>query len=243
MNEALLWGFLSTVSLMIGAAVALYFKLSNKTIGLVTALGVGALISSVSFDLVEEAFSESQTIWVVIAGMALGSLVYLIGDLLIRRFGGGDRKNYTGADSENSGLAILLGIILDGIPESIAIGMTIVTGGGVSVVMILAVFLSNVPEALSSSTGLLASGWKKRNIISLWLIVMVISILSTLVGYLLFADSSVLLRVSILSFASGAILTMLANTMIPEAYRDSGILTGLFVMIGFCLALAIGALN
>lgn len=243
MSEALLWGFLSTVSLLIGAVIAIRFKLSNKTIGFIMAFGVGALISSVSFELVEEAFNESQEIWIVALGMAVGALVYFFGDLLIKKFGGGNRKNYTGADTnKDSGLAILLGTVLDGIPESMVIGMTVVAGGGVSIVMVLAVFLSNIPEALTSSTGLLKSGWKKSKIIILWLIVMAVSILATVLGYVLFADGSGIFRAFILSFAGGAILTMLANTMVPEAYRDSGILTGLIVVTGFCLAFAIGTI-
>lgn len=244
MIEALLWGLISTSSLLVGAVIALRFKIPKKVIGLIMAFGVGSLISSVCFELVEEAFNETQEIWIIAAGLATGALVYFVGDLLISRFGGKNRKNYTGADEgADSGTAILLGTVLDGVPESIVVGLTIVGGGGVSVAMVVAVFLSNVPEALTSSTGLLASGWKKRSIAGLWLIVIAVSILAVLAGYFIFADMSGLVRALILSFAGGAILTMLANTMIPEAYRDSGKLTGLIVVLGFCLAFAITAIS
>ncbi len=244
MFEALLWGLATSGSLLIGAIVALRFKLPQRIIGFVMAFGVGALISSVSFELVMEAFSESQDLWTVSLGLLVGALVYFIGDFLIDKLGGKNRKNSQAIDqSENTGLPILLGTVLDGIPESIVIGLTIVGGGGVSVAMIIAVFLSNIPEGLTSSTGLRASGWKKRSIIGLWAIVIAMSALSAVAGYLIFADTSGVTKAFILSFAGGAILTMLADTMIPEAYRDSGKLTGLIVVFGFCLAFALTTLE
>jgi ZIP family zinc transporter len=109
--------------------------------------------------------------------------------------------------------------------------------------MIVAVFLSNIPEALTSSTGLLGSGWKKRSVLGLWLAVVAVSALSAAVGYLVFTGASGIIKAFILSFAGGAILTMLADTMIPEAYRESGKPTGLIVVLGFCLAFAITTLE
>ncbi len=244
MLEALMWGVLTSGSLLIGALIALKFKFSHKLIGFVMAFGVGALMSSVSFELVTEAFSESQDIFIVCIGLFAGALTYFGGDLMIDRFGGSNRKNMRGANQEeNIGLPILLGTVLDGIPESIVIGLTVVGGGGVSVAMIVAVFLSNIPEGLTSSTGLRASGWKKRSIIGLWLVVIAVSSLSCLVGYVAFADTAGATKAFILSFAGGAILTMLADTMIPEAYRESGKLTGLIVVLGFCLAFALTTLE
>lgn len=244
MTEALLWGFLSAASLLVGAVIALRFKISHKIIGFIMAFGVGALICSVCFELVDDAFAESQEIWIVAAGLAAGAITYFIGDYLIGRFGGKNRKNIKGAGArDDEGLPILLGTVLDGIPESIVIGLTIVGGGGVSIALVVAVFLSNVPEALTSSTGLLASGWKKRYIVGLWLVVIAVSVAATLAGYLIFADASGTFKAFILSFAGGAILTMLADTMIPEAYRDSGKLTGLMVVLGFCLAFTVTTLE
>lgn len=245
MNEALFLGFLSAGSLLIGAGFALRFKMSSKVLGLIMSFGVGALISSVSFELIGDAFNESKNITVVAVGSLAGALVYFVGDLLISKFGGKNRKNSTVVSKKNddSGPAILLGTILDGIPESVVIGLTILQGGVVSVAMLCAVFLSNIPEALSSTTGLLARGWKKRDIIILWLIVVIISTLASLAGYALFAGATDIVRAFTLSFAGGAILTMLANTMLPEAYRNTGKITGLVVILGFLLAFAITTLQ
>jgi ZIP family zinc transporter len=117
--------------------------------------------------------------------------------------------------------------------------MTIVAGEGVSVAMIVAVFLSNIPEALTSSSGLIANGWKKRAGLGLWCAVIAVSALAAVVGYAVFAGTGGVTKALILSFAGGAILTMLTDTMIPEAYRESGKVTGLIVALGFCLAFAI----
>jgi ZIP family zinc transporter len=240
MTEALMWGLLTSGSLLIGAVTGLRFNLSPKIMGFIMAFGVGALISSVCFELVEEAYSESQSIPVVLAGLLVGAFVYFIGDWLIDKFGGKNRKNMQGSGAGNSvGLPILLGTILDGIPESMAIGLTLLKGGSVSVAMIVAVFLSNIPEGLTSSTGLFADGWKKRSVIGLWIVVVAMSSFSSLLGYTVFGDTSGATNAFILSFAGGAILTMLADTMIPEAYRDSGKLTGIIMVLGFCLAYAI----
>ena len=235
MGEALLLGVITSGSLMIGAFLALRFNISSKIIGLIMAFGVGALISSVCFELVEEAFTESQNIVIVVIGLFAGALTYFFGDMFIDKIGGKNRKNMNGTDS-NIGLPILLGTVLDGVPESIVIGISTIGGSGLSTAMVAAVFLSNIPEALSSSKGLLASGWKKTSIIGLWLVVIAMSVLSALFGYFVFADVSGVIKAFILSFAGGAILTMLADTMIPEAYRETGKLTGLAVVLGFSMA-------
>ncbi len=240
MPEALIWGLVTSGALLIGAAAALVIKIPHKLIGFIMAFGVGALISSVCFELVQEAFLESQSILTIAVGLLSGAAVYFTGDLLIDKAGGRHRKNMRSTECDNNvGLPILLGTILDGIPESIVIGMTIVGGGSVSIAMVVAVFLSNIPEGLTSSTGLIASGWSRRSVLGLWLAVIAVSVLSAALGFIVFAGTSGEIKAFILSFAGGAILTMLADTMIPEAYRDSGKITGLIVTLGFCLAFAI----
>jgi ZIP family zinc transporter len=240
MAQAFLWGVVTSGSLLLGAVMALRLKISHRAIGFVAAFGIGALISSVSFELVQEAYSQAQGLLPLVAGLFAGALVYFAGDLLLDRLGAANRKKMHGSNRESDvGLPILLGTVLDGIPESLVIGMGVVAGGGVSAAMVVAVFLSNIPEALTSSTGLLASGWKKRSVLGLWLAVICVSALSAMAGAALFAGAPGEAKAFILSFAGGAILTMLADTMIPEAYRESGDATGLIVVLGFCLAFAI----
>ena len=236
--EAFLWGILSAGSLLIGAFLALRFKFSQSAIGLVMAFGVGALISSVSFELINEAFTAINGLTIIAIGVALGALVYFFGDFLIDKYGGRNHRK-AARGSGGSGAAILLGTILDGIPESIVIGLSLAGGSPVSAAMVIAVFLSNLPESIAASAGLLRSGWKKSTIMWLWTAVVLVSALAAWIGSAVFADSSPTVRSFILSFAGGAILTMLADSMMPEAYKDSGKAVGLVTALGFCVAFAV----
>ena len=170
-------------------------------------------------------------------------MVFYTGDTLIDRVGGGDRKHSGGRQAEGSALAIVLGIVLDGIPESIVLGLTIVVSGSVSAAFLVAVALSNVPEAIAASTGLAKAGWAERRILGLWSLVAVVSGLAALFGFVAFDSAPAGTVAFVLSFAGGAILTMLADTMMPEAFEHGGKLVGLVTTLGFGLAFAISALG
>jgi ZIP family zinc transporter len=207
------------------------------------AFGAGVLISAVAFDLVEDAATIAYgTGWLGL-GMAAGCGVFFTGDWLIGRFGGRDRKDPTGAQESGSALAIVLGTILDGIPESLVLGLTLRLGGGISVAFLVAVFISNLPEAISSTTGLIRGGWRKSHVVALWTGVMLISAVSSLVGYVAFQNASAGTVGFVLTFAAGAIVTMLADTMMPEAFENGGLLTGVFTTIGFVVAFEIHVLS
>jgi ZIP family zinc transporter len=165
------------------------------------------------------------------------------GDWLISRMGGGDRKATAGSDEGGSPLAIVLGTVLDGIPESMVIGLTIYEGGAVGAAYLAAVFISNLPEAISSTSGLLSSGWKKSRILWMWVGITVVSALASLAAYGLFQNSSPATVAFVLAFAAGAILTMLADTMMPEAFKHGGRLVGVVSTLGFAVAYAIHSLD
>jgi zinc transporter, ZIP family len=237
------WGLLAASSLVIGAVVALRFRISLPWIGLIMGFGAGVLISAVAFDLVEEAAGKTSGHGAVIAGIFAGCGVFFGGDWLIDRFGGADRKDATGAQESGSALAIVLGTVLDGIPESMVIGLTIFEGGAVGAAYLIAVFISNLPEAISSTAGLAAGGWKKARILWLWIAIAVISGLASVAGYGLFQDSSPDTVAFVLAFAAGAILTMLADTMMPEAYEHGGNVVGVATTLGFAIAFVIHTLD
>jgi zinc transporter, ZIP family len=237
------WGILAASSLVIGAVVALRFRISLLWIGLIMGFGAGVLISAVAFDLVEEAAGKTSGHGAVIAGIFAGCGVFFAGDWLIDRFGGADRKDATGAQESGSALAIVLGTVLDGIPESMVIGLTIFEGGAVGAAYLTAVFISNLPEAISSTAGLAAGGWKKARILWLWIAIAVISGLASVAGYGLFQDSSPDTVAFVLAFAAGAILTMLADTMMPEAYEHGGKVVGVATTLGFAIAFVIHTLD
>jgi zinc transporter, ZIP family len=237
------WGTLAASSLVIGAIVALLFHIGLRMIGLIMAFGSGVLISAISFDLVQEAVDKSSGHGWVVGGFFAGCLVFFGGDRLIDRLGGGQRKDPSGNQEGGSSLSIVLGSVLDGIPESMVIGLTIFEGGAVGAAYLAAVFISNLPESISSTAGLATSGWKKSRILWMWTAIALISGLASLAGYGLFQNSSPDTTAFVLAFAGGAILTMLAETMMPEAYEHGGKFVGVVTTLGFAVAFTIHTLD
>jgi zinc transporter, ZIP family len=243
MGAAFGWGLLAASSLVIGAAAALLVRIEVRVIGLIMGFGAGVLISAIAFDLVEEAVGLEPAQWAPLLGIFAGCFVFFGGDWLIARWGGGDRKNATGAQESGSPLAIVLGTVLDGIPESLVIGLTISEGGAVGASYLVAVFISNLPEAISSTAGLVESGWRKARILWMWIAIAMVSGLSSLAGYSLFQGASPETVSFVLTFAAGGILAMLAETMMPEAYQHGGRLVGIATTLGFAVAFGIHQLS
>jgi ZIP family zinc transporter len=243
MGEALFWGLLAASSLVLGGVLALTLSIGRRPVALIMAFGAGVLISAVSFELVEEAFETSSGEGEVAAGVLLGSLVFYAGDSLIDRMGGEKRKSLDGDEAPGSALAIVLGIVLDGIPESLVLGLTVLQTGAVSVAFLVAVFLSNLPESIAATSGLSRSGWRHRRILGLWVLVTGVCGLASLAGYVFLDTASPATVAFVLAFAGGAILTMLADTMMPEAFQHGGKLVGVITTIGFSLAFTISVLE
>jgi len=235
-GEAFAWGAFGGAALIVGALAGLWLPFSPRLVGVVMAVGAGVLISAVAFDLVEEAVETAHGERGVALGLAAGALTFFAGDWWIDRMGGADRKSMEGPQEAGSGLAIVLGAVLDGIPESIVLGLTLVAGGEVSVAFLAAVFISNLPEGLAGSTGLRASGWTTGRIVALWTGVALVSGLAALAGFGLFDSAPAGTVAFVLAFAGGAVLTMLADTMMPEAFDKAGPLVGLFTTAGFAVA-------
>jgi zinc transporter, ZIP family len=245
MGEALFWGLLAGSSLILGGAIGIWLPLPRELRGLIMGFGAGVLISAVAYELVDDAFEAADGFAFVALGLFAGAAVFFLGDLAIDRMGGEGRKRSEGPQAAAGGtaLAIVLGIVLDGVPESAVIGLTLLEGTGVSAAMIAAVFLSNLPEAIAATTGLARSGWSRGRIFGLWALVTLVSGLSALLGYVLFDGASPRAFAFVLAFAGGAILTMLADTMMPEAFERGGKWTGLATTFGFAVAFAITALE
>ncbi len=243
MAEALFWGLVAGSSLLVGGAVALAVPIRDRLHGLIMAFGAGVLVSAVSFELVEDAFETAAWSGALAIGLLTGCAAFSVGDLLIDRMGGQDRKRLGGPDEPSSPLALVLGIVLDGIPESAVIGLMLLEGGGVGWAFVVAVFLSNLPEAVAATTGLVAVGWTRGRILALWLAIVAISGLAAAAGYVVFDGASDELLAFTLAFAGGAILTMLADTMVPEAYRLGGRLVGVFVTVGFAIAFSLSMIE
>ena len=243
MGEAFLWGAIAASSLLVGGLASLWLPIGRRVLGLVMAFGAGVLISAVAYELVEEAVATYDGREEVALGLTIGSLAFFAGDWWLDRGGGMHRKHSGGMQVEGSGLAIVLGIVLDGIPESVVLGLTVLEAGSVSVAFLVAVFLSNLPEAIAATDGLEKAGWARSRILGLWLLVMLVSALAALAGYGIFDTASSSTIAFVLAFAGGAVLTMLADTMMPEAFEHGGKLVGVVTTLGFGLAFAISALE
>jgi zinc transporter, ZIP family len=238
MIEAAFWGLAGASTLLLGAVLAAALPWKRRPIGLVAGFGAGALISAVTLDLTVSAF-ETAGVPVVVAGLAAGAIGFSAGNWALHRGGAiRHRKRSSGQQAGADPLGIVLGTILDGIPESVVIGISLLAGEGVGLPFLAAVAISNLPEALSATTGLRRTGWTTRRVLGLWCIVAVLSAVAAGAGYGLLVAAPPELTATIQAFAAGAVLTMLADTMIPEAFEEAGEAVGLVTVLGY----AIGAL-
>ncbi|HEX5523844.1 MAG TPA: ZIP family zinc transporter [Pedococcus sp.] len=240
MFEAAFWGFVGGAALLIGAVAGIYLPASKRLIGLIMAFGSGVLISALTFELMSQAYDTAGATASVL-GLLAGSLVFFCGDWLIDRRGGNRRKSPNGPQAGAGATALVLGALLDGIPESAAIGVSLIGGGSVGVAVVAAVFLSNIPESLSASAGMKATGRSTRYILGLWLAVLLASTVAAALGFGVLSGADPAVTATIQAFAAGAILTMLADTMVPEAVEHAGALVGLLTVLGFAAAFLLSA--
>ena len=226
MAAALAWGVVAASSLVLGMLLGLARTWPARLIGLVLAFGAGALVSAVSFELFEEGINVGGAASVGV-GLAAGALTYFVLSRLVER---------TGPGGAGGGTALALGAFLDGIPEQAVLGIGLAGGTGVSVGLILAIFVSNLPEAIGSATDMRQAGTPARQIRLLWLVVAGLCALATPLGYLLATHTGGHFQALINGFAAGALLVMLVDSMIPEATEKSGRVAGLATTLGFAVA-------
>jgi ZIP family zinc transporter len=252
MIAALGWGAVAASSLVIGALLGVARPWPNRPVGLVLAFGAGALISAVSFDLAQEGAQLGDD-WVVGVGLALGAVTYFTLDRLLARrsaghapssgsSGSGSGKT-SGAGSSGAGAALALGAFLDGIPEQAVLGIGLAAGKGVGVGLLVAIFVSNLPEAIGSSTEMRAAGTRPAAIRHLWVLVALVCTAATVGGYAIADSVSHNLNAAIDGFAAGALLVMLIDSMIPEAVRKGGDISGLVTVLGFAVAAALSSVS
>jgi ZIP family zinc transporter len=231
-----LWGFVSGAALLVGACVGFFFSLSESRIAGIMAFGGGVLLSAIAFELMNEAFEGAGLLPTAI-GFVSGALVYTAANRLLARWGAHERKRFKGQPSESeqggSGSAIAVGALLDGVPESIVIGLGILGGGGVSVAMVAAVIISNFPEGLSSSAGMKKAGRSTAFVVILWASMAILFGLCAIAGYAVFGTFSPFVIAASTAVAAGAMLAMITDTMIPEAFAVRHDLAGLIVVAGF----------
>ena len=240
MIEAFLWSALGASALLVGALLAYTTNLSAKVIAVIMALGAGLLIGSVAFELIDEALVTAEVAQVGLYTL-IGAAVFTLGNRYLDRQGGGDRKDAEGAQASGAPLAIVFGSVLDGVPESFVLGLTVLQGQ-VSVALLVGIMLSNFPEGLSSSSGLRKSGWTRNRVVKMWVLVMVVAAVSGALGYAVLDPASGRTGAFAQGFAAGALLAMVTDTMLPEAYEEERTSTGALVAIGFAISLMLSAI-
>ena len=239
MLNALIWGLVANSALILGGLIGSWFDLSKRTLGIILAFGAGTLFSAVAYELVFESVRMAKGSGFTAIGFFTGAAVFYIMDNLLEKIGGGSGEDKTQSGQSRLIIPMVLGIVLDGIPESAVIGIGMIEKGVVSGAMLIAIFLSGGPEAIAGTAGMKSAGWSRPKIFGLWFGICIILSLSTVAGYSLSATASVFTLQFINSFAGGAILMMLTNSMIPESYEYSGKLAGIFTVLGFALSVLI----
>lgn len=232
---ALGWGAFAAASLVIGAVLALARQWKAGTVGGVLAFGAGALISSVAFELAQEGLRVGSPVSVAV-GLAAGALSFFLADRAVEGMGG--RKG-----GGSAGLPLALGSLLDGIPEQAVLGIGLATGQGISVALLVAIFVSNLPESIGSASDMRNAGKSRASVIKLWVAVAVICALATLGGYAIAGVAGGEFKAGIDGFAAGALLVMLVDSMVPEAKKKAGNRAGLATVLGFALAAALSNLS
>lgn len=242
---AVFWGGFTSASLYLGQLLAGPMARAHRALGLVMGFGAGTLLSAVAYELIPESSFEqglAMGVWFL-----LGALTYFFADMIIDARGGKNRQRIAhrgpaGAirndDAAGTGVAMFLGALLDGIPEAFILGVSIGLGGALSIAFITAVFVSNVPQGIAGTTSLEAAGYTGRHVFGMWTGLTIACAAAAGGGYLL-ADGLPDHGVYASAFAAGAVLTMLADSMMPEAFKHGGRAVGLLTVVGYLIAAAL----
>jgi ZIP family zinc transporter len=233
---AFAWGAFSSASLFIGEALAGPMEKRPRATGLIMGFGAGTLLSAVAYELIPETNLE-HGFWTGIA-VLVGALAYYVGDRLVDKRGGANRQDIDADAAHGSGAAMFIGALLDGVPEAFILGITLQAGGGISVAFVTAVFVSNIPQGIAGTTSLKAAGYADRRVFRMWTGLLIATAVTAAIGFAV-ADRVPHQGLYAEGFAAGAVLTMLADSMMPEAFEHGGSTVGLVTVLGYLVAAAL----
>lgn len=241
LGAALGWGALAASSLVVGAVLAIVRPWRASYVGMVLAFGAGALVSSVSFELFEEGAGLGGLGWVGI-GLGLGALTYFVADRTLASVTSGGRGRSGRRQASNAGTALALGALLDGIPEQMVLGIGLAGGKGIGVGLLVAIWVSNLPESIGSASDMSGAGRPRSAILMLWALTAFVCTAATVGGFAIADVASNNVKGGIDGFAAGALLVMLVDSMIPEATEKFGRKAGLATTLGFAVAAALSGI-
>ena len=260
MIDALVYGLLASSGLLVGAVIGLAFSPPRRVIAGVMAFGAGVLVSALTFDLMTEAFEGDGSPAAVVIGFLLGATIYVLLDVVLDRLAAVSPKREgrhpqdvepaeRGSSESHeavsiSGMALLAGAVIDGVPENAALGVSLLADdSSLGVVLLAAIFLANVPESISGAAGMRAEGRSRGYVFTVWGVATAGCTLAAVLGYAALGGASDHLIAAILALAAGGILAMLADTMMPEAFENGGPFVAMATAVGFLLAALLSQLT
>ncbi|HET9084032.1 MAG TPA: hypothetical protein VFN41_06465 [Candidatus Limnocylindrales bacterium] len=235
MLQAFALGAIAQASLLLSGVVPFFLRIPDRIVGVLAGIGAGALIGAVAFDLVPEAISNAEVaLWFIV-----GAGIFLILDKIIEdRFGGGNEEEDGDGDGAGGPLGIVLGSVVDGVPESVIFGIQLAAGMPISIAFLAAVFISNIPQALAPSADLISSGWKAGRMIAMWGAVVLACGIASALGWLAASNVETVTGARMAAIAAGGLLAMLTASLVPFAYQKGGAWAAMGTVVGFCGALA-----
>jgi zinc transporter, ZIP family len=242
MVQAFALGAIAQASLLVSGILPFFLRIPDRIVGILAGIGAGALIGAVAFDLVPEAISAAEVaLWFIV-----GAGIFLVADRLIEeRFGGEDQGDGGtggtgdgGSGGDGGPLGIVLGSVVDGVPESVIFGIQLAAGVPISIAFLAAVFVSNIPQALAPSADLVRSGWQATRMIAMWGAVVLACGVASALGWLAASNVDTITGARAAAIAAGGLLAMLTGSLVPFAYQKGGSGAALGTVVGFCAALA-----
>jgi ZIP family zinc transporter len=229
MLQAFALGAIAQSSLLLSGFLPYVLRIPDRVIGVLAGIGAGALIAAVAFDLVPEAMSLAEVaLWFLV-----GAAIFIVADRIIEeRFGG------EGGGGGGGALGIVLGSVVDGVPESLIFGIQLAAGIPISVAFLVAVIVSNVPQALAPSAELKDAGWPLGRMLGMWGAVVLACGIASAIGYIGAVNVDDVTGARAAAIAAGGLLAMLTASLVLFAYEKGGSAAALGTVVGFCASLA-----